>query len=495
MISTKSSKVVLITIGNGINVLINFLTLPYLVRSLSFNDYGSYGQILMIITILQGFFTFNLNQTSNVYFANDHRDKKVVFSTLIRSAVGMSLIGVLVMYLTSSYISNIFDNAQIKHLLILSLINMFSQVITPILISILLFFERVQYTVIVLVTTNIFKILMMLMSINYFKSLNILMLSLSLVSLVQMLAFFIVVPSNLISFKYFDKSLAKNMFSVASPLAFSSIVEKSLVYLDGFMISALITTSAYAFYRAGAVEVPFIATLYGSVTSIVLPEIAKMFSDGRLNDIVKMKRTAISSTVIFVYPVLVYFLFFATPLVSFYLSKNYTSSIAVFSIFNLSLLVRVNDYQDVIIISRNGKFIFKTVCFVSIMNLILTFSLIKLIGINGGALSFVFSLVIFASILLYKSTRILKCKVSDLFDFPLILKVLSISILLCLVISALYNFVFPNVWLIIFSAPIYFILLFAFGIRLRLIPISLFVYISSKIKILKKINYETRIAG
>ena len=138
MISTKSSKVVLITIGNGINVLINFLTLPYLVRSLSFNDYGSYGQILMIITILQGFFTFNLNQTSNVYFANDHRDKKVVFSTLMRSAVGMSLIGVLVMYLSSSCISDIFDNAQIEHLLILSLINMFSQVITPILISILL---------------------------------------------------------------------------------------------------------------------------------------------------------------------------------------------------------------------------------------------------------------------------------------------------------------------------------------------------------------------
>jgi len=486
---------VLITIGNGINVLINFLTLPYLVRSLSFNDYGSYGQILMIITILQGFFTFNLNQTSNVYFANSNSNKQVVFSTLIRSAFAMSLIGVFVMYVSSGIIGDIFNNEQIKHLLILSLVNMFSQVITPILISILLFFEKVQYAVSVLVTTNILKIAMMFMSINYLKSLDALMLSLSLVSLIQMFLFFLVIPRNVISFKFFDKSLAKNMFTVASPLAFSSIVEKSLVYLDGFMISALITTSAYAFYRAGAVEVPFVATLYGSVTSIVLPEIAKYFSDGKLMEIVKMKRTAISSTVLFVYPVLVYFLFFASPLVSFYLSKNYESSIAVFSIFNLSLLVRVNDYQDVIIISRNGKFIFKTVCFVSLVNLILTYTLIKLVGINGGALSFVFSLIVFASILLYKSTKILKCKVSDLFDFSLIMKVLFISSSLCVLISIVYRYLFENIWLIIFAAPVYFIVLFAIVIWLRLIPVSLFAYMASKLKFLKKINYETRITS
>ena len=66
MQSNRSFKVIIVAIGNGINVLINFLTLPYLVRSLSFDDYGTYGQVLMIITILQGFFTYNLNQIANL---------------------------------------------------------------------------------------------------------------------------------------------------------------------------------------------------------------------------------------------------------------------------------------------------------------------------------------------------------------------------------------------------------------------------------------------
>ena len=77
------------------------------------------------------------------------------------------------------------------------------------------------------------------------------------------------------------------MFVMASPLAISSLIEKSLVYLDGVMVSAMLTTTAYAFYRAGAVEVPFVAGLYGSVTAIVMPEIAKLFSDNNLKEIIK----------------------------------------------------------------------------------------------------------------------------------------------------------------------------------------------------------------
>jgi hypothetical protein len=70
MTTSKSAKVLVLTIGNGINILINFLTLPYLVRSLSFEDYGSYGQVIMIISLLQGIFTFNLNQIATVHFSH-----------------------------------------------------------------------------------------------------------------------------------------------------------------------------------------------------------------------------------------------------------------------------------------------------------------------------------------------------------------------------------------------------------------------------------------
>ncbi|MFN6091175.1 MAG: oligosaccharide flippase family protein, partial [Bacteroidota bacterium] len=392
MQSNRSFKVIVVAIGNGINILINFLTLPYLVRSLSFDDYGTYGQVLMIVTILQGFFTFNLNQIANIYFANDEHNPKVVFSTIAKFSLGMSLVSCIVMFASIPVVGSAFDNDLLFKLLSFSVLNLFAQVIAPILISVLIFFNRVQNTVAILVSTNILKVASMFYSIHFMHSLEALMIGLSIVSLIQLIAFLTQVPKEVLSFSYFDKSLAKNMFVMASPLAISSLIEKSLIYLDGVMVSAMLTTTAYAFYRAGAVEVPFVAGLYGSVTAIVMPEIAKLFSDNNLKEIIRLKRIAISGTIFFVYPVLIFLFFFAEPLVSAYLSKSYSASIVIFMIFNLSLLIRVNDYQDIIIISKNSKFIFRSVLFVSVLNLILNYALITYFGINGAASAFIISL-------------------------------------------------------------------------------------------------------
>lgn len=487
MQSNRSFKVIVVAIGNGINILINFLTLPYLVRSLSFDDYGTYGQVLMIVTILQGFFTFNLNQIANIYFANEEHNPKVVFSTIAKFSLGMSLLSCIVMFASIPIVGSAFDNDLLVKLLSFSVLNLFAQVIAPILISVLIFFNRVQNAVAILVSTNVLKVATMFYAIQYLHSLEAMMIGLSIVSLIQLVAFLTQVPKDVLSFSYFDKSLAKNMFVMASPLAISSLIEKSLVYLDGVMVSAMLTTTAYAFYRAGAVEVPFVAGLYGSVTAIVMPEIAKLYSEKNLNEIIRLKRIAISGTIFFVYPVLIFLFFFAEPLVSTYLSKSYSASILIFMIFNLSLLIRVNDYQDIIIISKNSKFIFKAVFFVSILNLILNYVLIKYFGINGAACAFIFSLTSFALLLLWKSIKILECSFYDLFDIALIGKIIGWAAILSSIIYYLNFLFFNSVWFIVISAPIYFLFILLGGFKFKLIPDSLANYLKNKFKLLNRI--------
>lgn len=487
MQSNRSFKVIVVAIGNGINILINFLTLPYLVRSLSFDDYGTYGQVLMIVTILQGFFTFNLNQIANIYFANEECNPKVVFSTIAKFSLGMSLLSCIVMFASIPIVGSAFDNDLLFKLLLFSILNLFSQVIAPILISVLIFFNRVQNTVAILVSTNILKVASMFYAIHFMHSLEVLMIGLSIVSLIQLIAFLTQVPKEVLSLSYFDKSLAKNMFVMASPLAISSLIEKSLVYLDGVMVSAMLTTTAYAFYRAGAVEVPFVAGLYGSVTAIVMPEIAKLFSDNNLKEIIRLKRIAISGTIFFVYPVLIFLFFFAEPLVSAYLSKNYSASIVIFMIFNLSLLIRVNDYQDIIIISKNSKFIFRSVLFVSILNLVLNYTLITYFGINGAACAFIISLSSFALLLLWKSIKILECSFYDLFDVVLIGKIVGLAAVLATIIYSVNLLYFNSVWFIIFSAPVYFLFIILGGFKFNLIPDSLANFLKNKFKVLNRI--------
>ena len=145
------------------------------------------------------------------------------------------------------------------------------------------------------------------------------------------------------------------------------------------------------------------------------------------------------------------------------------------------------DYQDIIIISKNSKFIFRSVLFVSILNLILNYILITYFGINGAACAFIISLTTFALLLLWKSIKILECSFSDLFDIPLIGKIVSLAVVLSAIIYFV-NMLFCNsVWFIIFSAPFYFLFILLGGFKFNLIPDSLANYLKNKFKVLNRI--------
>jgi len=480
MTSTRSAKILVLTIGNGVNVLINFLTLPYLVRTLSYLSYGTYGQVLLILSLIQGVFTFNLNQISNVIFSQKTQDASTVFSTLFRLCIWMSVIGTLLMFVSIPLVKMVFDNELIPNLLLLSLLNLFCQIPIPVFISVLIYFERVKHTTSILVISNCVKVIVMVISIHFYNSVELMMIGLSLASLFQAVLLFLAIPKEVRKINTYDSKIASSIFKMASPLVLSSFIEKSLFYIDGLMISTMLGTTAYAFYRAGAIEVPFIATLYGAVATILMPEVAKYFADRNYTEIVRLKKAAISTTVFFVYPVLMYLLFFSNSLVSFYLSEKYVNSVMVFLIFNLSLLVRINDYQDVIIVSGNGKYIFKAVLISTGLNLLLNYVLIHLFGIEGSAMAFIICLIVFAGLLTRKSLEIMQCGFTELFNLNLIAKVILISLIPILIIFVLHYFFFTTVWFVIFVTPIYAVFVFLAGVRYKLLHPAILKYLTSK---------------
>ncbi len=477
-------KVLVLTIGNGINILINFLTLPYLVRSLSYTDYGSYGQALIVISFLQGLFTFNLNQIANIYLARNEYEPRQVFSSLMRTTLTMSAFAMIVMAVATPLIAISFDNTLLTKILLLSLFNLAAQVPVPVLLSVLIFHGKVKSSTSILIATNMLKVSVMFVAIHFYNSIFLLMGGLSIVGLIQVGLLYFAVPANIRTLRLYDKKLTKSFMAMATPLAVSSIVERSVVYIDGIMISSMLTTTNYALYRAGAIEVPFIASLYGSVAAIVMPEVARLFVDRRLPDILQLKRKVIGGTVFFVYPVLVFLLLFSTPVVTFYLSEKYAQSAIVFAIFNLSLFIRINDYQDVIIISGKTRFIFQVIVVMVIVNVLLNYSLIKIFGIEGSALAFILFLFTYAAILTWKTCKLLHCSFTELFNLSLIGRVLILSLSFAMPIWLVHKFLNDNVWFIILSGPVYLFLVYTIGFRFGWIENELISKMSSRIPIL-----------
>ncbi|MFN8153658.1 MAG: oligosaccharide flippase family protein [Bacteroidia bacterium] len=484
MTTARSTKVLILTLGNGLNVLINFLTLPYLVRSLSYVEYGSYGQVLLLVGIIQGIFSFNLNQVANIFFSDERYRAPDVFATLTRLTILLGIGGMLFMYLLSPVFVYLFDNRLLDRLVFLSLLNLFAQIPIPIFMAVLVYWGKVKSMTMILVLSNIVKVIAMLIAIQLYHSLDLLMMALSVVSILQMVAFYLSIPATIRRNGGFQSDMSRRFFKLASPLAISSLIERSLFYIDGMVISSLLGTTAFALYRAGAIEVPFIATLYGAVATIVMPEVARSFAERNYSEIIRLKRVAISTTVFMVYPVLLFLLFFSGPLVSAYLSQKYVESVLVFSIFNLSLFIRVNDFQDVIIVSGNGRYIFFSVAFTTVLNLLLNYILISGFGIAGGAASFIISLFVFAGLLTRKSLQIMKCRFVDLVDIKLIGKILLVSAALACALFLIYTFLLPYLAFIIIVAPLYAATVFLIGVKWKLADERLLNFVLMKVKTL-----------
>ena len=69
---SKVKKIGILTFGQGINIFINILFMPYMARALSYELYGTYGQVLFIVSFLAGLLNFGLPQIITNAYKNLH---------------------------------------------------------------------------------------------------------------------------------------------------------------------------------------------------------------------------------------------------------------------------------------------------------------------------------------------------------------------------------------------------------------------------------------
>jgi len=82
---SKVKSIVFLTLAKGVNVVINFLLLPYLARALSYEDYGTYGQILLIMDMTKVLFTSGMGSATYFLLATHSNAHRVISSTFFLS--------------------------------------------------------------------------------------------------------------------------------------------------------------------------------------------------------------------------------------------------------------------------------------------------------------------------------------------------------------------------------------------------------------------------
>ncbi len=265
-----------------------------------------------------------------------------------------------------------------------------------------------------------------------------------------------------------DLQAIPRLFLSACPIGVSSLFATLSLYVDKFILSFLSATDV-AKYSVARIEIPFLSIFIANLSLVYMPKIKEYLTENKISDIRNVFRhlfqygltlNLICFTILF---------FNARFIIDALYSSAYSSSTIIFQIILVSYLIRFMPYTNLIIALKLERIIMKRILVELLLQIVLSFSLLHLFGLNGLACSLTLIVIVWSiPYNYYFFAKKLDCRIRDLIALAFIPSLLCRTILPCIIVigirhltnlSDTYACVLSTVLLILFNIkPIKFII-------------------------------------
>jgi O-antigen/teichoic acid export membrane protein len=129
----------------------------------------------------------------------------------------------------------------------------------------------------------------------------------------------------------------KSIFTYSVPLVFASLWGIAIRSADQFFISRSFGATVFAEFSNGFMQLPFVSMVTGATSLVLMPVFSRMVHEkSNVDELMKVWRSALFKSAMIIYPIIVFFIFFANDIIILLFSKAYVSSIIYFRI-NMAL--------------------------------------------------------------------------------------------------------------------------------------------------------------
>lgn len=251
--------------------------------------------------------------------------------------------------------------------------------------------------------------------------------------------FLLLVRKNL---KYFlatvkGKFISNVEFKYIMAMASVSFIGVLNGYVDQLMVSIILSAREYANLKIGAFQIPFIGVITGSLLTVMIPIISKLFRDNKTDEIIETWKLSIEKATVLLVPVVIFCLIFADDIIIVFFGTKYSPAIIVFQVYMLQWLRAVVIFGGVMGAIGLEKQLFKNTVIITVLNVILNYFMILKFGILGAAITTTF-LNYFGALLLIKDiNKRLKRSFFSYFPSKIYFTSLFLSILISLSLKCL----------------------------------------------------------
>ncbi|MFT7073666.1 MAG: O-antigen/teichoic acid export membrane protein [Patiriisocius sp.] len=238
----------------------------------------------------------------------------------------------------------------------------------------------------------------------------------------------------------------KEIFAYSTPLVIASIWGITIKSADQFYISRYFGKEVFAEFSNGFIELPFVTMITASTSVVLMPMFSKVFHENKgIDGLIKTWRSSLNKSSKVIFPIVIFFMVFASEIMVVLYSEQYKQSSVYFRINMFLNFFNIIIFAPLFLAMGKTKLYAKVHMVLAIIIWITGYILVKYIdspiaiAVNSTTLQ-IFKIIFF----IFLSSKILKIKFIDFFPFKsfaliLLQGVLMISIVMVVQIYLLSN--------------------------------------------------------
>lgn len=419
-----------LTIMKIITLIISMISTMLLSHFRSLDEYGTYSQIIMVVTLIISIVAMGFPNSINYFLASvDSKEEKNNFlSTYFSFNTLVSFIAGIILIIASPLISKYFNNALISKftfvLLLLPWINIINSSFDNFLIvekkTSLLMFYRILRGIVTL------SLILIAYRLNWDFILYMKCFMVSEI-IFTIIIYLIVINESNTKLIGIDYTLIKKILIFSLPLGLSTIVATLNIQADKLMVGYFYDTKTLAIYTNAANELP-LTIISASITAVLMPQMVRLLKSKKENEAIRLWGSASYLSYIFICFFSISLFVFAPQVMSFLYSDKYLSGVEVFRLYSLILLLRTTYFGMVLNCLGETKVILYSSILTLVLNIILNLVLHYLIGINGFAIASIISIGFVNMLQLKITSKKLNIRFNKIMPWRKILNISGINI-------------------------------------------------------------------
>jgi O-antigen/teichoic acid export membrane protein len=420
MAESRTAKVLILSSAQALTALVGILSTTILTRLLTKDDFGSYRQAMLVYAFAAPFVILGLDRTLYAFLPPEtKRPRGLLFENLILLTIAGALLSLFILLGGDRLLAKRFNNPALASLIFLMLLYPLFMLPASAMSACLMSRNKTEQLAVFNVLSRLALFLLVIIPCFFLpKSSTAILGHVAAAILITSVAVYLMFRACPGPTWQPTWNGMQRQIKFAIPLGLSSIIGSTGMMLDQMLVSLRCTPEIFAVYTVGAMEIPLIGIVTGSITSVVVVDYTRFYKERNLQAIVELIHKAMIKSAILILPVMTFLYCIAPELIRILFGKGYEWSSVPFRIYLLQLPIRTITFAAILLATGNSQKILIASLLYLTANAIFGWTLITILGAAGAAIGTVLAeYFVEVPYLIIVLTKILKTKAINLFPW------------------------------------------------------------------------------